>query len=77
MTTGGSDYYVLPSTWCDTCRCQVSCDALVWEVGGERLATFACPGCGQTLGVGLHGDMTWSPRRATERRRRSGERSLP
>jgi hypothetical protein len=68
MTTGEADYYILPSTWCETCRRQVSCNALIWEVAGERLATFICPGCGQTLGVGLHGETSWSPRHATGRR---------
>jgi hypothetical protein len=67
--TSGTDYYVLPSTWCETCKRQVSCEAQVWEVAEERLATFVCPSCGQTLGVGLHGETTWTPTRARRRRR--------
>jgi len=71
MTASEADYYILPSTWCEACGRQVSCDALVWEVAGERLATFTCPGCGQTLGVGLRGETTWSSRHVTARSRRS------
>ena len=74
MTTRGSDYYVLPSTWCDICKRQVSCDALVWDVAGEQLATFVCPNCEQTLGVGLHGEIAWTSRRATGRERGDAHR---
>lgn len=74
MTTGGSYYYILPSTWCEVCRRQVSCDVQVWEVAGEHLATFTCPGCRQTLGVGLHGETTWSSRDTSRRRGGSEER---
>src|SRR5438067_761034 len=40
MTTGSSDYYILPTAWCDTCGKEVTCDVLAWEVGPERLAPF-------------------------------------
>lgn len=73
MTTDGLDYYVLPSTWCEACQRQVTCGAQVWEVAGEQLAIFHCPGCGQTLGVGLHGETSWSPRRSIGQKQRAGE----
>ena len=74
MTRDEADYYILPSTWCDTCKRQISCDVVVWEVAEERVATFSCPGCGQTLGVGLHGETAWTPRQTTARQRRGADR---
>ena len=68
MTIGSSDRYILPTAWCDTCDKEVTCDVLAWEVGRERLATFVCPTCGRPLGVALHGQMSWTPRRVVTRR---------
>ena len=55
------DYYVLPTSWCEHCGKQVTCDVLAWEIADERLATFICPTCGRPLGVGLRGETTWTP----------------
>lgn len=78
MTPYDADYYILPTAWCEDCAREVTCDALVWEVADERLATFVCPTCGRTLGVGLRGQLSWSPhaphsRRAAARRERHPE----
>lgn len=69
MTSNDPNYYILPSTWCDGCARQVTCQALVWEVADERIATFVCPTCGRPLGVGLRGQTSWSPHVAAQRRR--------
>ena len=68
MATHDEDYYILPSAWCEACARQVTCDVIVWEAAGERLATFICPGCGRPLGVGLRGHTSWSPHPLSPRR---------